>query len=92
MQGETLLHVINGAIDKPLRDAKLLEQAICALIDSGREDLLISRCVRVHWDPYHLERVKQAYKRKFKIDLGKRMRDAVVDGVFEDFLVKMIRD
>ncbi|KAI5846508.1 hypothetical protein DFP73DRAFT_476391 [Morchella snyderi] len=90
--GETLLHVINGAIDKPLRDAKLMEQALSALIESGREDLLISRCVRVHWDPYHLERVKQAYKKKFKVDLGKRMRDAVEDGNFEDFLVRMIRD
>lgn len=92
IQGETLLHVINGAIDKPLRDAKLLEQAISALVESGREDLLISRSVRVHWDQYHLERVKQTFKKKFKIDLGERMRDAVVDGIFEDFLVRMVRD
>jgi annexin A7/11 len=69
-----------------------MEQALSALIESGREDLLISRCVRVHWDPYHLERVKQAYRKKFKVDLGKRMRDAVEDGNFEDFLVRMIRD
>lgn len=32
------------------------------------------------------------FKKKFKIDLGKRMRDAVVDGAFEDFLVQMVRD
>lgn len=32
------------------------------------------------------------FKKKFKIDLGERMRDAVVDGMFEDFLVRMVRD
>jgi len=87
-----LLHIINGAVDKPLRDAKLLEQAITALVEQGREDLLISRMVRVHWDPYHMDRVKKIYKKKFKVDLSGRLKGVVVDGDFEKFLLRMIRD
>ncbi|KAG0637762.1 hypothetical protein HOY80DRAFT_971175, partial [Tuber brumale] len=49
--GETLLHTINGAVDKPLRDAKLLAQTITALVEQDHGDLLISRMVRVHWNP-----------------------------------------
>jgi Annexin len=68
-----------------------LEQAITALVEEGREDLLISRTVRVHWDPYHLERVKKVYKKKFKVDLGKRL-EGVVEGDFLKFLIRMVRE
>lgn len=32
----------------------------------GRAELLISRAVRLHWDPKHLERVKKEYEIRYK--------------------------
>ena len=76
--GETILHTINGAVDKPLRDAKLLEQTITALVEQGRGDLLISRMVRVHWNPYHMDCIKKVYKKKFKVDLSGGLRELLM--------------
>lgn len=32
----------------------------------GRAELLISRIVRLHWDPKHLEKVKREYETRYK--------------------------
>ncbi|KAG0634097.1 hypothetical protein HOY80DRAFT_988132 [Tuber brumale] len=76
--GETLLHTINGAVDKPLRETKLLEQTITALVEQGHGDLLISRMVRVHWNPYHMDCIKKVYKKKFKVDLSGGLRELLM--------------
>lgn len=65
-QGETLAHILNGAINRPMRDALLLHQAIRES-RSGKErsELLISRLVRLHWEPRHLETVKLEYRKRY---------------------------
>lgn len=93
MQGESLTHLLSGIIDKPLRDAKLLEEAInsIAASDNPRDDLFISRCVRVHWDREHSRRVKIAYAKKYHRDLVERIKEVTrEDRSFRDFLVRMI--
>lgn len=93
MQGESLTHLLSGIIDKPLRDAKLLEEAInnIAASDNPRDDLFISRCVRVHWDREHSRRVKTAYAKKYHRDLVERIKEVTrEDRSFRDFLVRMI--
>ncbi|KAJ5114780.1 Annexin [Penicillium alfredii] len=64
--GETLAHILNGAINRPMRDALLLHQALRES-RTGRErsELLISRLVRLHWEPRHLEQVKLEYRRRY---------------------------
>ncbi|RMD44778.1 hypothetical protein DV735_g346, partial [Chaetothyriales sp. CBS 134920] len=64
--GETLAHILNGALNRPMRDAMLLHQAI-AETGPGREraELLISRLVRLHWEPKHMEKVKAQYKARY---------------------------
>jgi len=89
--GETLLHILNGLVDKPLRDAKLLDQAITAVTEQNREDLLISRTTRIHWDVKHLGRVKSVFKRKYRADVGARIKD-VEKGSYLEFLLKMMRE
>ncbi|TGZ80274.1 Annexin [Ascodesmis nigricans] len=89
--GETLLHVLAGATNAPLRDAKLLDQAITAAIEDRREDLLISRATRVHWDVAHLKRVKNAFRRKYGVELGERIR-AATRGGYQEMLVRMVRE
>ncbi|ODH48686.1 hypothetical protein GX48_05226 [Paracoccidioides brasiliensis] len=83
--GETLVHVLNGALNRPMRDALLLHQAIS---ESGmgreRAELLISRLVRMHWEPLHLERVKSEYKRRY--------RQSVEDAIDQEIIKKDHKD
>ena len=93
MQGESLTHLLSGVIDKPLRDAKLLEDAINSIVasDNPKDDLFISRCVRVHWDREHSRRVKIAYARKFRKNLVERIKEVIrEDRSFRDFLIRML--
>ncbi|SMR62138.1 unnamed protein product [Zymoseptoria tritici ST99CH_1E4] len=84
--GEVLAHVLNGAINKPARDAVLLQHAIKDIKERNegeelRYELLISRLVRVHWDKVHLTRVKRAYWEKY----GVVLEDAVEEATKGDF-------
>lgn len=76
--GETLAHILNGAINRPMRDALLLHQALRES-KSGRErsELLISRLVRLHWEPRHFEQVKIDYRRRY----GERIEEAIAEEV-----------
>ncbi|KAJ5703980.1 hypothetical protein N7493_011118 [Penicillium malachiteum] len=74
--GETLAHILNGAINRPMRDALLLHQALRES-KAGRErtELLISRLVRLHWEPRHFEQVKIDYRRRY----GERIEEAIAE-------------
>ncbi|KAI9374111.1 hypothetical protein BJX61DRAFT_346306 [Aspergillus egyptiacus] len=76
--GETLAHILNGAINRPMRDALLLHQALRES-RSGRErsELLISRLVRLHWEPRHLENVKTEFRRRY----GERLEEAIAEEI-----------
>ncbi|RHZ63190.1 hypothetical protein CDV55_105198 [Aspergillus turcosus] len=76
--GETLAHILNGAINRPMRDALLLHQALRET-RSGKErsELLISRLVRLHWEPRHLEQVKNEYRRRY----GERLEEAIAEEI-----------
>ncbi|PGH29868.1 hypothetical protein GX50_07387 [[Emmonsia] crescens] len=84
--GETLIHVLNGALNRPMRDALLLHQAI-AESGTGREraELLISRLVRMHWEPHHLERVKSEYKRRYNQSVEDAIDHEIINGVQKDW-------
>ncbi|KAF4450826.1 hypothetical protein F53441_6097 [Fusarium austroafricanum] len=74
--GELLAHILNGVINRPVRDALLIHHATSASRkDSLRRELLISRLVRYHWDPHHMRAVKQAFRERY----GRGMKDAVRD-------------
>ncbi len=80
MQGETLAHILNGVLNRPVRDALLLHQAL-AETSKDRSDLLVSRLVRFHWEPSHMERIKVAYKQKY----SERLESAIDEGTKGDF-------
>lgn len=83
LQGETLAHILNGVLNRPVRDALLLHQAITET-SKDRTELLVSRLVRFHWEPKHLEKVKGEYRRKY----GNRLEDDVgasTKGEFGEF-------
>lgn len=61
-----------------MRDALLLHQALRES-KSGRErsELLISRLVRLHWEPRHFEQVKIDYRRRY----GERIEEAIAEEI-----------
>lgn len=75
-QGEIIIHICNGAVNRPARDAALLHHAIDDLREKNssaalRNELLMSRLVRFHWDRAHMGKVKAEYKKKNGKSLGK---------------------
>lgn len=80
-QGETLAHILNGVLNRPVRDALLLHQALATETARDRTELLFSRLVRFHWDRPHLERVKVEYRKRY----GRRLEDDVEDGTRGDW-------
>jgi len=92
-QGEVAAHILNGAINRPVRDALLLHHAVSDVAshnrnDDIRYDLLISRLVRVHWDRNHLARVKRAYVEKYHKELDDDIEDAT-KGDFAEFMIEL---
>ncbi|ESZ94480.1 hypothetical protein SBOR_5128 [Sclerotinia borealis F-4128] len=79
--GELLAHILNGIINKPVRDALLVHHALTlSTRDPLRTELLISRLVRYHWDRKHLEEVKREYRARYGIE----MQEAVGQGTRGD--------
>ncbi|KAK4674102.1 hypothetical protein QC763_117530 [Podospora pseudopauciseta] len=80
--GEVLAHILNGVINKPMRDAMLLQHALKASKkDELRKELLISRLVRYHWDANHMQQVKRAFREQYGQDLS----DAVKEGTKDEW-------
>lgn len=64
-----------------MRDALLLHQALRES-SSGRErsELLISRLVRLHWEPRHLAQVKGEFRRRYRERLEEAIAEEVMGG------------
>jgi len=80
-QGELLAHILNGVINKPVRDALLVHHALSlSKSDSIRTELLISRLVRYHWDRPHMEAVKREYRNRYGVDMQSAVREGTRGG------------
>ncbi|KAL5341163.1 hypothetical protein BJX70DRAFT_359760 [Aspergillus crustosus] len=84
---DAFLHVLRTALDPALRDAELLEECMKGM--GTKDEKLVVRVVRVHWDRQHLENVKRAYHQKYKQDLVKRVRGET-SGDYQRMLVAML--
>ena len=77
IQGEMLAHILNGVINKPVRDALLVHHALTTTKrDELRRELLISRLVRFHWDGHHMAAIKAAYRSRYNKDMQEAIREA----------------
>jgi hypothetical protein len=61
------------------------------VVEESREDLLISRATRIHWDAKHLRRVKKVFRKKYGASVGTRVV-AVTKGSYREFLLRMLRE
>ena len=74
-----------------MRDALLLHQAIAETAPGkDRIELLISRVVRLHWEPKHMERVKTEYMKRYRVDIRRDMEDQVKGAETVAFLTGML--
>lgn len=69
------------------RDAKMLEKAMAGA--GTKDQQLIWRLVRAHWNRPRFEQIKQAYQVKYKRSLVSRVKGET-SGHFEDALVAII--
>ncbi|KAI9846424.1 MAG: hypothetical protein M1837_004015 [Sclerophora amabilis] len=69
---DALVLMLRAAVDRPMHDAMLLEDAMKGM--GTKDDLLVNRVVRCHWNRQHMEQVKGAYRVKFGKELGARIR------------------
>ena len=49
----------------------------------------MSRLIRYHWEPKHLEKVKVEYKNRYKTSLEHDIRQGFNKGEFGDFCVAL---
>lgn len=84
---DALVYIIEGATDPIKRDAILLEGSMKGL--GTKDDLLISRLVRAHWNRIHLESVKNAYRSIYHKELRDRVRGET-SGDYRDMLMAML--
>ncbi|KEQ71167.1 Annexin, partial [Aureobasidium namibiae CBS 147.97] len=93
--GEVICHILNGAINRPARDALLLHHAISDMTSHNtheelRHELLISRLMRVHWEQTHFARVKREYAEKYRKELERDVEDAT-KGDLREFLYEVCK-
>ncbi|KAJ5452684.1 Annexin type fungal XIV [Penicillium cf. griseofulvum] len=69
---DALLQMLRSATDPALRDAILLEDCMSGM--GTKDDRLVVRVVRVHWDRKHKDMIKRAYQHKYKKNLIDRVR------------------
>lgn len=75
------------AMDKYMHQASLLEDAMAGM---GTKDLLlVSRVVRFHWDRANMANVRSAYEKRYRTNLGSRIRGET-SGNYERLLLACV--
>lgn len=84
---EALLHMLRSALDPAMRDAIDLEECMKGM--GTKDEKLVIRTVRVHWNRQHLETVKRAYQHKYNQSLLHRVKGET-SGDYQRMLVGML--
>ncbi|GES57297.1 annexin ANXC3.2 [Aspergillus terreus] len=84
---DALLHMLRTALNPAMRDAELLEECMKGM--GTKDEKLVVRVVRVHWNRGHKDRVKAAYHDKYKKDLIQRVRGET-SGDYQRLMVALL--
>lgn len=84
---EALLFQLRNAVDKYMHAAALLEDAMTGM--GTKDELLIARVVRYHWDRHTMENIKGAYKQRYRTSLASRIKGET-SGDYERLLVACV--
>ncbi|KAL4897984.1 hypothetical protein BDV59DRAFT_169010, partial [Aspergillus ambiguus] len=84
---DALLHMLRTALDPAMRDAELLEDCMKGM--GTKDEKLVVRVVRVHWNRAHKDRVKAAYRHRYGKDLIQRVRGET-SGDYQRLMVALL--
>ncbi|KAK5632954.1 hypothetical protein RRF57_008668 [Xylaria bambusicola] len=84
---DALLFQLRNAVDKYMHAATLLEDAMAGM--GTKDELLVARAVRYHWDRHTLENIKGAYKQRYGKSLASRIKSET-SGDYERLLVACV--
>jgi annexin A7/11 len=84
---EALLLQLARATDRAMSDATQLEDAMKGM--GTKDELLVQRVVRVHWDRQHLHQVKGAFRQRYKTDLVTRVKGET-SGNYEELMERCL--
>ncbi|TKA72595.1 hypothetical protein B0A49_07755 [Cryomyces minteri] len=82
-----LASMLRAAEDRAKHDADLLEAAMKGM--GTKDDLLVNRVVRCHWNRAHMQQVKAAYKHFYKTELARRI-EGETRGDYEKLMLACI--
>ncbi|KAJ5928642.1 hypothetical protein N7466_007598 [Penicillium verhagenii] len=81
------VQMVRTATDPAMRDAILLEECMAGM--GTKDEALVTRIVRLHWNRDHKEQVKRAYHHRFKKDLIQRVRGET-SGDYQRLMVALL--
>ena len=84
---EALLLMVNRATDPVMTEAELLEAAMKGM--GTKDNLLVQRVIRNHWNPAHKDQVKRAYAHRYKKDLISRVKGEV-SGDYQKLMIAVL--
>ncbi|GAW18155.1 hypothetical protein ANO14919_076290 [Xylariales sp. No.14919] len=84
---DALLFQLRNAVDRFMHAATILEDAMAGM--GTKDQLLVSRVVRYHWDRHALENIKGAYKQRYRKSLASRIRGET-SGDYERLMVACV--
>ena len=84
---EALLLMVNRATDPAMTEAELLEAAMKGM--GTKDNLLVQRVIRNHWNPAHKDQVKRAYAHRYKRDLISRVKGEV-SGDYQKLMIAVL--
>jgi annexin A7/11 len=85
---DALVLLIGRAVDRPTAEAVRLEESMAGL--GTKDELLVQRVVRCHWDQNFMRTVGDAYKRKYGKSLVKRIQGET-RGDYERLMVACVQ-
>ncbi|KAL1310680.1 hypothetical protein AAFC00_000941 [Neodothiora populina] len=85
---DALLFMLEAAEDKAKHDASLLEAAMKGM--GTKDELLVNRLVRIHWDKARLVQCRNAYRHFYKTELADRVRGET-RGDYEKLMVAVVQ-
>lgn len=85
---DSFLQILRTALDPAMRDAVALEE--CMKGAGTKDEKLVVRVVRLHWNRMHLDQVKRAYSHKFGKDLIDRVRGET-SGDYQRLMVALLQ-
>ena len=84
---DALLLMVGRATDPAMTEAELLEASMKGL--GTKDNLLVNRVIRIHWDRAQMDQVKKAYAHRYKRELISRVKGEV-RGDVEKLLVTVL--